>query len=87
MAKQFPKNISPVPAEIFKLWTEKKSRGDVTKLMEFTSLSKPIIIRALKHGYASPELILSISKYFSQKKSYSLQEIEHQALKILQGEE
>ena len=73
-----------VPASVFSAWEKRKSRGDVANLIAETGFSKPTIIQALKHGKASQELILDISKYFSEKETNFL-EIEKQALAILKS--
>ena len=72
-----------IPAKIFRLWCEKHSRGDVARLVNFTKASKPTIIKALRHGEASEENILKISKYYSEKKLATEKEIESRALKLL----
>ena len=72
-----------IPTKIFRLWCEKHSRGDVLRLVKFTKASKPTIIKAIRHGEASEENILKISKYYSEKKVASEKEIESKALKLL----
>ena len=72
-----------VPAKVFSAWKEKKSRGDVAKLMAFTGLSKPVIIKALKHGQAKPELVLKISRYYSKKPLQTAEHLEEKAMAIL----
>jgi len=68
-----------IPVKILRLWTKKHSRGDVSRLTHFTKASKPTIIKALRHGEANGEIILKISKYYSEKQP---DEIENKALKM-----
>ena len=75
---------SKVPNSVFTAWKKLKSRGDVANLIVETGFSKPTIIQALKHGKASQELILNISRYFSEKESNFL-EVEKKALAILKS--
>ena len=71
-----------VPKAVLNQWKNRQTRGDVTKLTEVTGYSKPTIIRALKHGLASSELVLDISRYFS-KKANEMTQLEERALKLL----
>lgn len=72
-----------VSEKVLDIWKQKKSRGDVNNLVEYTGLSKPVIIKALRHGFAKPDLILSISKYYSKKQHDSSTDLERKALEIL----
>lgn len=76
-------NPLAVPKKVLEVWKQKKSRGDVNNLIRFTGLSKPIIIKALRHGIARPELVLKISRYYSKKRMDTPDEVEQKALKIL----
>ena len=75
-----------IPQQILKVWHKKHSRGDVSRLIDFTKVSKPTVIKALRHGEANEEMILKISRYYSEKKTTRQQEIIKQALKILSHE-
>ncbi len=67
-----------ISEKILSVWAENHSYGDVSKLIDFTNVSKPTIIKAIKHGYGSEEVILKISKYYSEK----IREVEEKALKM-----
>lgn len=67
-----------ISEKILSIWSENHSYGDVSKLMDFTNVSKPTIIKAIKHGRASEEVILKISKYYSEK----IREVEVESLKM-----
>lgn len=75
-----------IPQQILKVWNKKHSRGDVSRLIDFTKVSKPTIIKAIRHGQANNEMILKISRYYSEKKTTGQHEIIRQALKILSNE-
>ena len=75
-----------IPQQILKVWNKKHSRGDVSRLIHFTRVSKPTIIKALRHGQANEEIILKISRYYSEKKTTGQQDIIKQALKMLSDE-
>ena len=75
-----------IPQQILKVWNKKHSRGDVSRLIDFTKVSKPTIIKAIRHGQANNEMILKISRYYSEKKTPGQHEIIRQALKILSNE-
>ena len=75
-----------IPEKIFKIWSKKHSRGDVSRLVQFTNVSKPTIIKAIKHGEANEKNILKISEYYSEKKTTTQKEIELKALKLFQNE-
>ena len=72
-----------VPEKVIRIWKQKQSRGDVARLTTYTGLSKPTIIKALRHGIAQPELVLKISRYFSKKPLASTAHLEQKALDIL----
>jgi hypothetical protein len=72
-----------VPAKIMKEWIRRRSRGDVANLTRFTNLSKPTIIKAVNHGTASEDIILNICRYYSQKITLTVKEIENQGLTLL----
>lgn len=74
-----------IPPKIFKLWLKKHSRGDVSKLVDFTKASKPTIIKAIRHGHANEKIILKISEYYSEKQTPSRKDIEIKALKLLEN--
>jgi len=74
--------INKIPVSILKKWGNIQSRGDVKKIILLTGLSKPTVIKALKHGIAPPELILTISEYFSKKKE-NLAQVKEESLNIL----
>ena len=75
-----------IPQQILEVWHRKHSRGDVSRLIDFTKVSKPTIIKALRRGEANEEIILKISRYYSEKKATSQQDIIKQALKLLSNE-
>lgn len=75
-----------IPQQILRVWNKKHSRGDVSRLIYFTKVSKPTIIKAIRHGEANEEMILKISRYYSEKKTTERQEIIKQALKMLSNE-
>ena len=75
-----------IPQQILRVWNKKHSRGDVSRLIHFTEASKPTIIKALRHGQANEEIILKISRYYSEKKTTGQQDIIKQALKMLSDE-
>jgi hypothetical protein len=75
--------LLPIPEKVLDVWSQFRTRGDITRLTDFTGYSRPVIYQALNDGKASPDLILKISKYFSKKPMKSLVEVEEQALKIL----
>lgn len=72
-----------VPAKVLDVWKKKQSRGDIQKLVKLLSLSKPTIIQAVKHGQASSDLILKISRYYSKKEQPTVRELETKALEIM----
>ena len=74
-----------IPDKILKLWIKKHSRGDVSQLVLFTKVSKPTIIKAIKHGEANEKNILKISQYYSEKKTITQKEIEIEALKMFEN--
>ncbi|MGN6802378.1 MAG: hypothetical protein ACTHJN_10755 [Ginsengibacter sp.] len=71
-----------ISEKIMKAWSEKRTRGDVSRLTNYTKASKPTIIRALNHGEASESIILKISRFYSEKKLATPEEIESEALKL-----
>ena len=75
-----------IPQQILRIWNKKHSRGDVSRLIQFTQVSKPTIIKAIRHGQANEEMILKISRYYSEKKTTVEQDIIRQALKMLSDE-
>ena len=58
-----------ISEKILSVWSENHSYGDV---------SKPTIIKAIKHGHGSEEVILKISRYYSEK----IRKVEGKALKM-----
>ena len=70
--------ISP---QLLKAWSEKRTRGDISRLVTFTESSKPTVIRAIKHGQGNEEIILKISQFYSEKKSKK--EIQSTALNLV----
>ena len=72
-----------VSSKLLDTWRARRTRGDVTRLTFYTERSKPTIIRALTHGEASEKIILKISKFYSEKKVATAEEIELQALNLL----
>jgi hypothetical protein len=70
--------ISP---KLLRVWNEKRTRGDIPRLMAFTQVSKPTIIRAIKHGQGNEEIVLKISQFFSEKETEK--DIESKALNLL----
>lgn len=64
--------------KILKTWSENHSHGDVLRLIDFTNLSKPTIIKAIKHGYGSERVILKISQYYSRR----IRKVEDKALNM-----
>lgn len=75
--------LLPIPEKVLYVWSQFRTRGDITKLTDFTGYSRPVIYQALNEGKASPDLILKISKYFSKKPLKTSLEVEEMALKIL----
>ena len=75
-----------IPQQILRIWNKKHSRGDVSRLIHFTQVSKPTIIKAIRHGQANEDTILKISRYYSEKKITGRQEIIKEALKMLSDE-
>ena len=75
--------LLPIPEKVLDVWSQFRTRGDITKLTDFTGYSRPVIYQALNDGKASPDLILKISKYFSKKPLKTSLEVEEMALKIL----
>ena len=75
-----------IPQQILKVWNKKHSRGDVSRLIHFTQVSKPTIIKAIRPGQANEEMILKISRYYSEKKTTVEQDIIREALKMLSDE-
>ena len=63
---------------ILAIWSKNHTRGDVSRLTDYTNVSKPTIIKAIKHGHGSEEIILKISQYYSEK----IREVEEKALKM-----
>ena len=74
-----------IPTKLLKIWCSKHSRGDVSRLISFANASKPTIIKAIKHGEANEEIILKISKYYSEKKIITEKEIAVKAFKIFEN--
>jgi len=81
-----PKFKMTVPKAVYAQWKERKSRGDLVNIHKTTKLSRPTINKALNHGIASPDTIIQISTYYSKKKSVKPQDIEAEALKLLNGQ-
>lgn len=81
--KKLSTKVTAVPAKVFSVWNKKKTYGDVEKLVAYTAVSKPTIIRALRYGIAQPELVLKISKYFSKVPMDRAGFLEKKALRIL----
>ena len=77
------KFLMAVPKTVFVQWKERKSRGDLVNIHNATNLSRPTINKALNHGLGSPDTILQISAYYSKKKSVKPQDVEAEALKLL----
>jgi len=75
-----------IPQQILRVWNKKHSRGDVSRLIHFTQVSKPTIIKAIRHGQANEEMILKISRFYSEKKITVEQDIIREALKMLSDE-
>ena len=75
-----------IPQQILRIWNKKHSRGDVSRLIHYTQVSKPTIIKAIRHGQANEEMILKISRYYSEKKTTVEQDIIREALKMLSDE-
>ena len=75
-----------IPKQILRIWNKKHSRGDVSRLILFTQRSKPTIIKALRHGHANEEIILKISRYYSEKKTTGQRDIIRESLKMLSDE-
>ncbi|MGN6247372.1 MAG: hypothetical protein ACTHNG_03390 [Ginsengibacter sp.] len=69
-----------ISEKIMNAWAEKRTRGDIRKLIAYTKASKPTIIRAINHGEANENIILKISRYYSEKESP--QDIESKALNL-----
>jgi hypothetical protein len=72
-----------ISEKILNAWKKNRTRGDIRRLIEYTKASKPTIIKAVNHGEASAEIILKISKFYSEKKSLTPQEIESRALNLI----
>ena len=72
-----------ISTKILKVWSEKRTRGDIKRLKAYTNASKPTIIKAFKDGEANEEIILRISRFYSEKKLSTPKEIESKALKLL----
>ena len=72
-----------VSSKLLNKWSARRTRGDIRRLTYFTKKSKPTIIKALKHGEASENIILKISEYYSERKISTAKEIELQALNLL----
>lgn len=70
-----------ISGQLLKAWRQKRTRGDIRSLVEYTQCSKPTIIKALTHGHANEEIILKISEYYSEKPS--TQEIHSKALNLV----
>lgn len=66
---------------LMKAWQEKRTRGDIRRLVEYTQTSKPTIIKALNHGHATEKIILKISQFYSEKAS--VQDINTKALNLI----
>ena len=71
-----------ISTKILTAWNEKRTRGDIERLKNYTKASKPTIIKAFKEGVANEKIILRISKYYSEKKINTPEEIETKALKL-----
>ncbi len=76
-----------IPQIVRENWQARHSRGDEKRIQESTKLSRPTISKALNHGYASYETIVKICAFYSTKKVLTIQDIEDEALKILNGEQ
>jgi len=76
-------SVKDVPATVLNAWQNRRSRGDVAKLVVYTGFSKPIIIQALNHGLANQSLVLKIRRYFSKKVLKTPDEVEQMAMKLL----
>jgi hypothetical protein len=78
--------IIQVPPKVMQKWKERQSRGDKLHIHNATKLSRPTITKAINKGLATIETILAISKFYSSKKPVLTQDIELEALKILEPE-
>ena len=74
-----------VPEVVLKEWLSRKQRGDISAIHRLTGFSRVTINKALSNGNASAEVILEISKYYSDKEIVTPQEVEAQAMKILKN--
>lgn len=72
-----------VSEKIIKAWNEKRTRGDIKRLMAYTNASKPTVIKALTHREATPEIILKISEFYSEKIILTPEDVEIKALKLI----
>lgn len=70
-----------ISTQLLEAWKERRTRGDIRRLVVYTQASKPTIIRAIKHGQANEEIILKISRFYSEK--ISAEDIQSQALNLL----
>lgn len=70
-----------ISGTLLKAWQQKRTRGDIRRLVEYTQASKPTIIKALTHGYGNEEIVLKISQFYSKKAS--VQDIHSKALKLV----
>lgn len=70
-----------ISTTLLSAWRQKRTHGDIRRLVEYTGASKPTVIKALRHGRASPEMILKISQFYSEK--VSAQDVYSTALNIL----
>jgi hypothetical protein len=54
--------------ELFQMWKDCRTRGDVNKITEETKLSRPVIERALNSGFVVKEgLADTITYYFAKR--------------------
>lgn len=70
-----------ISSKLLKAWSAKRTRGDIPRLVEFANASKPTIIKALKHGQGNEQIILKISRFYSERNTQK--EIESTALNLI----
>ena len=70
-----------ISTKLLKAWDEKRTRGDISRLIKYTRTSKPTVIKAIKHGQGNEEIILKISRFYSEKKTGK--DIQSKALNLL----
>jgi len=75
-----------IPTSIMNTWHSRHTRGDERRIQESTNLSRPTISKALNHACATYETILKISNFYASKKTLLLDDIETEALKILNNQ-